>query len=75
MVFAKECQVGILDVEDRFKDGAEREAMDRGHVVVEKRDPWANMDDKEARSRDTTSRGQNLKTVHEGYLDLFCNIN
>jgi len=34
MVLAKESQAGILDVEDGFEDGAEREeARVRGHVV------------------------------------------
>jgi hypothetical protein len=36
-VLAKVSQVGILDIRDGFEDGAEREARDRGHVVVGKK--------------------------------------
>jgi hypothetical protein len=36
VVLAKKSHAGILDVEDRFEDGTEREARGWGHVVVEK---------------------------------------
>jgi len=74
MVLAKERYAGILDVEDGFEDGTEREARSRGHVVVEK-ERFVGRTGTPGRSRDTIVKRQNLKIVHEDYLDLFCNIN